>query len=276
MRIVILAPNVYSETACAMSAHLAESGCVPVGALTISTLHPRTLARKIGQWGLGGAARYAFEKLIPLNRHQSSAQNPYLEPMLQHGGSFLRSLKEVAAHYSFPLALCQEMNSSQALSRLTKWSPDLIIFTGGNILRRPLLDIPRLGVLNVHLALLPQIRGMSSPEWSLLENVPVGITIHFMDAGIDTGPILKKYEFLQASECNSLSDLRHRLIAFGVTKVAEVVAGLDRGQVSAQPQSDFTKDENQDRQFFVMHDWLRTKAAESLVHHRTAAGITNG
>jgi len=70
------------------------------------------------------------------------------------------------------------------------------------------------GVLNVHLGLLPQIRGMSSPEWSLLSGVPVGITFHYMDAGIDTGPILRRYEFPGAAECESLSDLRSRLIAF--------------------------------------------------------------
>jgi methionyl-tRNA formyltransferase len=70
---------------------------------------------------------------------------------------------------------------------------------------------------------------MSTPEWSLLNNVPVGITIHYVDAGIDTGPILQRWEFPDAAQCDSLSDLRNRLIAFGVEKVSEVVSGLDLG-----------------------------------------------
>ncbi len=52
--------------------------------------------------------------------------------------------------------------------------------------------MPRLGILNVHLGLLPEVRGMSSPEWSLLQGVPLGITFHYMDAGIDTGPVLQE------------------------------------------------------------------------------------
>jgi methionyl-tRNA formyltransferase len=85
-------------------------------------------------------------------------------------------------------------------------------------LRKQLLEVPRLGVLNAHLGLLPEIRGMSSPEWSLLQHIPVGVTIHFMDTGIDTGPILQRYEFPHAPQCESLSDLRNRLIAFGIEK----------------------------------------------------------
>ena len=164
--------------------------------------------------------------------------NPYLQPLLKHGRRIFRSLREVATFYGFPVAICNDQNAPDSIAHLREWSPDLIIFTGGNILRKPLLEVPRLGVLNVHLGLLPEIRGMSSPEWSLLNHVPVGVTIHYMDAGIDTGPILQRYEFPDAARCESLSDLRNRLIAFGIEKAAEVVAGLDRGTISATPQSD--------------------------------------
>jgi methionyl-tRNA formyltransferase len=87
-----------------------------------------------------------------------------------------------------------------------------------------------------------------------------------MDAGIDTGPILQRSEFPDASQCQSLSDLRHRLIAFGVEKIAEVVTALDRGTISATPQPDLptNRHTNNDNQFFVMHDWLQARAAERL------------
>jgi folate-dependent phosphoribosylglycinamide formyltransferase PurN len=278
MRIVILAPSGFSETACAMSAHLAESGYVAVGALAISTVDHKTLQRKVSQWGAKEVAGYAFAKLMSGKAGQLSAKNSYLAPMLKCGTVTFRSLREVAFHYGFPFAICNDMNSELALAYLRSWSPDLIVFTGGNILRAGVLNVPVRGVLNVHLGLLPEIRGMSSPEWSLLENVPLGITIHYMDAGIDTGPILKKYEFFAAKECTSLSDLRHRLIALGVEKTAEVIAGLDRGQLSAQPQSNPDKNKKQttNRQFFVMHDWLCSKAAERLSHHQSLSRSAHG
>jgi folate-dependent phosphoribosylglycinamide formyltransferase PurN len=265
MRIVILASSLFSETACAMAAELASIGQVPAGALALSTLDRATLLRKLGQLGARQVARYARAKLLPRSGNsKSSTRNLYLEPLLAHKSGSCRSLREVAGQYGFPVALCDEQNSPDSIARLKRWSPDLIIFTGGNILRHELLSIPHLGVLNVHLGLLPEIRGMSSPEWSLLQGVPVGITIHYMDAGIDTGPILRRYELPDAAQYRSLDDLRHRLVAFGIEKTGEMVAVLIRGSISATPQPDLEKD----NQFFVMHERLRARATAHLTEKR--------
>jgi folate-dependent phosphoribosylglycinamide formyltransferase PurN len=270
MRIVILGSSLYSETACAMAVRIAALGQAPAGALALSTLNRATLLRKLGQLGAREVARYAREKLLPQSGNsRSSASNPYLEPLLQHETGTYRSLREVAAAYGFPVAVCDDQNSLDSIARLKEWAPDLIIFTGGNILRPQLLTVPRLGVLNVHLGLLPEIRGMSSPEWSLLQGVPVGITIHYMDAGIDTGPILRRYEFPDVSRCKSLAGLRNRLIAFGIEKTGDVVAALIRGTIFATPQTDLEKD----NQFFVMHEWLRARAAARLTENRPAPAV---
>jgi folate-dependent phosphoribosylglycinamide formyltransferase PurN len=262
---------------------MAESRYVPVGALALSTLDCGTLLRKLGQWGARDVARYARAKLIPQKTNgPTQLHNPYLQPLLKHEGKVFRNLWEVAAACRFPVVTCNDQNAPESIAHLKEWSPDLIIFTGGNILRKPLLAVPRLGVLNVHLGLLPEIRGMSSPEWSLLKHVPVGITIHYINAGIDTGPILQRYQFPDTAQCESLSDLRNRLIAFGVEKATEVVAALDRGMITAKPQSDFDSDLDSacdtDNQFFVMHEWLRTRAAERFTNRRLAAvpGTVNG
>jgi methionyl-tRNA formyltransferase len=134
--------------------------------------------------------------------------------------------------------------------------------------------VPHLGVLNVHLGLLPEVRGMSSPEWSLIKHIPVGVTIHYVDAGIDTGPILQRCEYPGTAQCNSLSDLRNRLIAFGIEKAGEVVASLDRDAISATPQSEIDKD----HQCFVMHQWLQAQAAARLTNSRrpSVVGTVNG
>ncbi|MGD0269512.1 MAG: formyl transferase [Candidatus Sulfotelmatobacter sp.] len=268
MRIVILCSSVYSETACAMAVRLSKSGHAPVGAIALPTVNRGTLLRKLGQWGAQDVIRYAHSKLIPQRGdEQPQVHNSYLQSLLKHKGGIFRSLREVAKFYDFPVAIRNDQNSPDSIAKLKEWSPDLIIFAGGNILRRPLLQVPRLGVLNVHLGMLPEVRGMSTPEWSLLNNVPVGVTVHYVDAGIDTGPILQRCEFPDATRCTSLSDLRNRLIAFGIEKAAEVVAGLDRGTISATPQSHL----DEDRQFFVMHEWLQARASERLTQSQTAA-----
>jgi hypothetical protein len=264
VRIVILSSSVFSETAAAMAAHLAARGHVPWGAIALPTLDRTTLLRKFAQWGPSKVARYAGSKLIPRNGAKNArVNNPYLQSFLEHETGVFRSLRQVAAFYEFPIFICPDQNSPASIARLREWSPDLIIFTGGNILRKQLLEVPRLGVLNLHLGLLPEIRGMSSPEWSLLQNIPPGITLHYMNEGIDTGPILQRLELPGAAQCESIGDLRNRLIAFAVERTADVVSGLNRGTISATPQSD-PDSSKRDNQFFVMHKRLQARAAECL------------
>ncbi len=264
MRVVILCSSPYSETGCAVAARLAQLGYAPIGALTLPSWDRSTLLRKVGQWGLRDSLQYAAAKLAPgKSTLRKQVRNPYLERALQHEDGLLRSLREVARAYSFPVATCRDQNSPRAVAQLKQWSPDVAIFTGGNILRDEVLNVPRLGVFNSHLALLPEIRGMSSPEWSLLCGVPLGITIHCMDSGIDTGPILLRREFA-GDDCDSLADLRNKMIAEGVELLAEAVAGLDRGAISVIPQDDREKA----CQFFVMHEQLKAVATRRLKEAR--------
>ncbi|MFY9911057.1 MAG: formyltransferase family protein [Candidatus Sulfotelmatobacter sp.] len=275
MRIVVLCSSIYSETACAVAVRLADLGYAPVGALSLSTLNRDTLLRKLSQWGVRQLAQYARNKLAPGKHKHSRLQNPYLQPWLERRDNVFLNLRNIAKSYDFPIRILANQNSADAISRLKLWAPDLVVFTGGNILRKDILALPRLGVLNLHLGLLPQVRGMSSPEWSLLSGVPVGITIHRMDQGIDTGPILQKYEYPDLALCQSLADLRCRLIAFGVDELGDVIAALDRGTIISTPQSELNRSHNSDNQYFVMHEWLQARAATFLAsHHEPAAAET--
>jgi folate-dependent phosphoribosylglycinamide formyltransferase PurN len=256
----MLSSSLYSETACAMAAGMADAGHVPVGVLSLRTWDHRILIRKLGQWGIANSARYARKKLMRGKHSSEALHNPYLAPFLANHKQPLKNLHDVAKLYRFPVATCSDQNSKPAIAQLRRWSPDVVVFAGGNILRQGVLDLPRLGVINVHLGRLPEIRGMSSPEWSLLRGVPVGITIHYMDSGIDTGRILLCREFPDTEHCHSLEDLRNQLIAFGVRQLTEVLSSLDRGTISAQTQSQL----DQDNQFFVIHERLRMLASERL------------
>jgi folate-dependent phosphoribosylglycinamide formyltransferase PurN len=261
MRVAVLCSSPYSETGCAVAARLAHVGVVPVGALTLPSWDRTTLIRKIGQWGVRDSLRYAIAKLSPgKSPSVKLARNPFLEPTLRHNDGIFRSLSEVGHHFRFPVVTVADQNSLTAIAQLKQWSPDVAIFTGGNILRNQLLEIPRLGVLNSHLALLPEIRGMSSPEWSLLCDVPLGITIHSMDSGIDTGPIVLRREFVAANDCDSLADLRNRMIAEGIELIVAAVQALEHDTLAAVSQSD----REQDHQFFVMHDRLKAMALRRL------------
>jgi folate-dependent phosphoribosylglycinamide formyltransferase PurN len=269
VRIVVFCSSPYSETGCAMAAHLAQTRHAVVGALTLPMLDRGTLVRKVAQWGPRESIRYAWTKLVAReNSHQRAIRNPHLERFLSHQGKTFRNLHEAGAAFKFPVLVCRDQNSPEAVAQVQDWSPDAAVFTGGNILRSPVLAVPRLGVLNAHLALLPQIRGMSSPEWSLLCDIPLGITIHLMDSGIDTGPILLQQKYETAAPCDSMIELRNQMIAVGIELMAKTLQGMEDGSLRPRPQSDLDRD----YQYFVAHDFLKELALTRL-NTTTAASL---
>ncbi len=285
MRVVVLCSSPYSETGCAMAARLAQAGRTPVGALTLPAWDRQTLLRKLGQWGLRDCYRFARSKVGPAPANRQQLRNPYLQKMLAHESGAFRNLFQVARHYGFPVTTSPDQNSHGAIDQLKRWSPYIAIFTGGNIVREAALKQCSLGILNSHLALLPDIRGMSSPEWSVLQGVPLGITIHFMDSGIDTGPILLRREFPRPPGCDSFSDLRNRMIAAAIDWMAETVAALEAGTIAPTPQaSKRTNGRRDDSQYFVMHDRLKALAKRHLTKIESTtlknaadhAGVRNG
>jgi len=87
---------------------------------------------------------------------------------------------------------CRFINDSKCLSDIEKLTPDLLIsITGNQIFKKPLLDIPPLGTLNLHTALLPKYRGLMPSFWALKnEEKETGVSVFFVDEGIDSGPII--------------------------------------------------------------------------------------
>lgn len=82
-------------------------------------------------------------------------------------------------------------------TELESLAPDLIlVWSYPMILPQRVIDIPRLGAVNLHLGLLPQYRGVNGIRWALLNGeTETGLTLHYMDAGIDTGPMIARLSF---------------------------------------------------------------------------------
>lgn len=78
------------------------------------------------------------------------------------------------------------------------------------IVPETVLSVPRIGVINLHPAYLPYNRGWHTPTWALLEGTPVGATLHFMDAGLDTGDIIHQKQ-LKPSPGETANSLYVRL-----------------------------------------------------------------
>jgi len=123
-----------------------------------------------------------------------------------------------------------------------------------------MLALPRLGTLNVHMGLLPPMRGMNVAEWSAFMGVPLGCTVHVVDPGVDTGDIIMFRE-VDAAGATDIQALRDRVDDAQVIALGEVVRWvLEHGALPpACPQG-----RESGRQYFAMHDELRAVLNASL------------
>ena len=101
-------------------------------------------------------------------------------------------VKELALAAGLPVLQPTKVRTPEFLEELRSYQPDLMVVTAyGRILTGPVLNLPRLGTINVHGSLLPKYRGAAPVQWAVLNGDPeTGITIMQMDEGMDTGDIL--------------------------------------------------------------------------------------
>jgi methionyl-tRNA formyltransferase len=113
--------------------------------------------------------------------------------------------------------------------------PDLVVLGGTRILHPALLVIPTQGTVNAHPGLLPHLRGSSSVGWALYKDQAIGSTTHFVDAGIDTGPIILRRR-LPIHRGDSYEQIVRRMLTLSGELMAETLALLETGQVDLRPQ----------------------------------------
>jgi len=147
-------------------------------------------------------------------------------------------VKEFALAEGIPIIQPKRIRKDlEALEHIRTWAPDVIVVAAyGQILPPAVLEIPRLGVLNVHASLLPRWRGASPIQGAILAGDSVtGITIMQIDAGLDTGPILAMREVaIGAGE--SAGELEERLSQIGADLLLEILADYLAGELHPQPQ----------------------------------------
>ncbi len=144
-------------------------------------------------------------------------------------------IDELVAGLGIPRHAVDDHNGQSCLGRLGACSPDLLVLGGTGILRAPLLAVPPRGTINAHPGLLPRLRGSSSVAWALFRDLPIGSTVHYVDAGIDTGPILLQRE-LPVRRGESYEQIVRRVLTLSGELMAEALALVEGGTIRARPQ----------------------------------------
>jgi methionyl-tRNA formyltransferase len=105
---------------------------------------------------------------------------------------WFRSVLDLAKGHSIPVYTPESVNTPEWVSRIRTWNPDLIFsFYYRNMIKKEILDIPRLGAFNMHGSLLPKYRGRVPINWAVLYGEKeAGVTLHYMVKRADAGDIV--------------------------------------------------------------------------------------
>jgi len=154
-------------------------------------------------------------------------------------------------------------NSVEFIEEMKSLEPDVIcVVAYGKILPQEILDIPRLGCINVHGSLLPKYRGAAPIQWAVLNgDKTTGITTMYMDIGMDTGDMILK-EKVEIGPDETTGELWERLSKVGGELLVKTLKQIENGTAPRIPQSDeFTMAPMLDKEMSKI-DWNNKSAIE--------------
>ncbi len=151
------------------------------------------------------------------------------------------AVADTARSLDLPLLEVDRIRDGDGFDALDTLESDAIVVVAyGEILTPDILDIPRLGAVNLHFSLLPRWRGAAPVQRAILEgDETTGVTVMLMDEGLDTGPALATVETAIAPE-EDAGELGARLAELGAPLLVETLRRLDEGTVEPRSQEHTT------------------------------------
>ncbi|MFC4209944.1 methionyl-tRNA formyltransferase [Pedobacter lithocola] len=145
---------------------------------------------KIGYFADGPWSHLAFEKLIK----DESISIQFIVPRSDTND---KTLSEFSNKYGIDYLYPVKINSEEFIKTAAKYNCDLFVSMSFNqIFRKEVINLPKLGAINCHAGKLPFYRGRNILNWALINDEDsFGITVHYIDEGIDTGDIIKQNSY---------------------------------------------------------------------------------
>jgi methionyl-tRNA formyltransferase len=187
---------------------------------------------------------YGYIGSLRLAARIASARCLGLLPKSKNAPRFY-TLEQLCRAYGVPCQRIDNPNTRQSLAEFESRASDLIVSVAcPYILKKELLELPRLGCINIHNAKLPKYKGMMPTFWQMFHGeTEIGITVHYMASAIDEGAVLLQ-DGLKIEPAESLDHLMRRAKRFGALCMARVLRSL-----GSKTQSVTTVDERQGSYF---------------------------
>jgi len=152
-------------------------------------------------------------------------------------------VKECALENNIPIFQPVSVRKDEEFIKVYKeLNPDVtVVVAFGQIIPKEILNVPKLGCINVHGSLLPQYRGAAPIQWSVINGDKItGITTMYMDVGLDTGDMILKKE-VEIGKEETAGELYNRLSVIGAELLIDTLKLIEAGEAPRVPQpNDFT------------------------------------
>lgn len=147
-------------------------------------------------------------------------------------------VKELALKYDIPVYQPLKAREESFIETIKELNPDVIVVVAfGQILPKAILDIPKLGCINVHVSLLPKYRGAAPINWVIINGEDkTGVTTMYMDEGLDTGDMILKTEFKLDDEINA-GQLHDKMMEIGSQTLKETLDLIEKGCAPREKQN---------------------------------------
>ena len=149
------------------------------------------------------------------------------------------AVKEVALAEGLTVLQPEKPKGDEFLAQLGELAPDVsVVVAYGHILPKAVIDLPRLGTLNIHASLLPALRGAAPIQAAIRDGFgETGVTIMQMVPALDAGPIVHQVR-TPIVEDETAGELALRLSELGAAALIEALALIELGLARAEPQDD--------------------------------------
>lgn len=179
------------------------------------------------------------------------------------------NVRDIGSLLGMPVYEVGSHNDERCEQLLRELSVDLLLLAGTRIIKPHIIKRARLGCLNAHTGWLPDYRGVHANLWSLLEGGRLGVTVHYVDAGVDTGAILLREE-LRVVRGDTLERIELRTAELCARMMVDAIKAIESGTVAARLQR---LDEGR---YYRPLPFRKEQEVRRLLKRMARAGVANG
>jgi methionyl-tRNA formyltransferase len=156
------------------------------------------------------------------------------------GQKHANPVQQCAAEHGIPVLQSRLLKNPEAISWVKELDPDLLVLAFvTSFVPQEMIDCARYGGINYHPSLLPAYRGGSAINWAIINGeIETGVTIHFIDEGVDTGPILLQEKVSIGPDDTVKSLYFEKLYPMGIRMIGEAVQLIKTGSAQAIAQDE--------------------------------------